>query len=573
VTAVLCNQGLAASGWIVRRWRGAALYSARWRSRQLTRQSDEGFEVSRVVAHIHMAVLALVCALMGGIGLFTMTAWLVIKDGTPVGPHLGLLSQYFPGYSVTWGGSFVGLFYSAVVGGVGGWLIAAIYHSVPRLSKISAVFVYRPSKDRAALSFTWATWVVMLLIALAYFRTYAQNVPLTEDWLLVPALTGHQSDFMQWLWAPNNEHRLPLPRLVMLGILKASGGDFRACMLFNILLLAVISGGMLRAARRLRGGRSRLTDAFFPLAFLHMGNWENMLWAWQLAFVMSIALVCVVLLVMIGNQGLLTRRGSIISGACLVLLPLTGANGLLFVPPLALWTGLLGFHTIRTNPLARREGQILITFSAIALLVVRLYFVGFSRPAWTGPGAGAGQAIRAATQFAALAFGPAARSCWDLFVAMDLSILLATSICLVRSVMRSRYLERLRAIGILVFFATGFLYAAALGYGRGAVVSDVYGQWPLRYVLLAVPQLCVVYFICEFYGPARLRSVVQGLLFGTMLVLIPLNTAQGLKWGKWYETSTRAVMEDLKNGSSSHALAARQGDFLFHSIHREELDV
>jgi hypothetical protein len=98
----------------------------------MTRQSDETLEVSRAVEHIHRGALALVCALIGGIGLFAMTAWLVIKDGTPVGPHLGLLSQYVPGYSVTWGGSLAGLFYGAVVGGIGGWLIAAVYSGVAR---------------------------------------------------------------------------------------------------------------------------------------------------------------------------------------------------------------------------------------------------------------------------------------------------------------------------------------------------------------------------------------------------------------------------------------------------------
>jgi len=98
----------------------------------VTRRS-ETLEISRAVAHIHRGALALVCALIAGIGLFTMTAWLVIKDGIVVGPHLALLGQYLPGYSVTWGGSLVGLFYGAVIGGIGGWLIAAIYNGVARL--------------------------------------------------------------------------------------------------------------------------------------------------------------------------------------------------------------------------------------------------------------------------------------------------------------------------------------------------------------------------------------------------------------------------------------------------------
>jgi hypothetical protein len=75
-------------------------------------------------------VLALVCAILGGTGLFTMTLWLVIKGGPRVGEHLGLLGHYFPGYAVTWSGTLVGLFYGAVVGGLVGWIIGAVYNGV-----------------------------------------------------------------------------------------------------------------------------------------------------------------------------------------------------------------------------------------------------------------------------------------------------------------------------------------------------------------------------------------------------------------------------------------------------------
>lgn len=75
-------------------------------------------------------VLAIVCGLVAGIGLFLMTAWLLIKDGPHVGEHLQLLSNYFIGYSVTWWGSIVGLFYGAMFGGVVGWAIGTIYNTV-----------------------------------------------------------------------------------------------------------------------------------------------------------------------------------------------------------------------------------------------------------------------------------------------------------------------------------------------------------------------------------------------------------------------------------------------------------
>ena len=87
-------------------------------------------EISRALARIRTGALAVVCAMIGGVGLFVMTAWLLIKGGPDVGQHLQLLSNFFIGYSVTWRGSIVGLFYGALTGGVVGWAIGAIYNKV-----------------------------------------------------------------------------------------------------------------------------------------------------------------------------------------------------------------------------------------------------------------------------------------------------------------------------------------------------------------------------------------------------------------------------------------------------------
>lgn len=96
----------------------------------MKRERREIDELSREVIKIQANVLALVCAMIGGILLFTMTAWLVIKDGPNVGAHLRLLGQYLVGYSVTWKGSIIGFFYGAFIGGIFGWTIGKIYNVV-----------------------------------------------------------------------------------------------------------------------------------------------------------------------------------------------------------------------------------------------------------------------------------------------------------------------------------------------------------------------------------------------------------------------------------------------------------
>ena len=61
-----------------------------------------------------------------GLGLFAATIVLLIKGGENVGANLSLLSQYFPGYSVTWTGSIIGLIYALLAGFAAGWTLACV---------------------------------------------------------------------------------------------------------------------------------------------------------------------------------------------------------------------------------------------------------------------------------------------------------------------------------------------------------------------------------------------------------------------------------------------------------------
>ena len=67
-----------------------------------------------------------------GTGLLIATIFLVVKGGETVGPHLSLLGEYLPGYSVTWGGAFVGFVYLFVIGYAIGRLIGGVYNALVR---------------------------------------------------------------------------------------------------------------------------------------------------------------------------------------------------------------------------------------------------------------------------------------------------------------------------------------------------------------------------------------------------------------------------------------------------------
>jgi protoporphyrinogen oxidase len=64
-------------------------------------------------------------AMLGGV-IALATLLLVAKGGPVVGPTLGLLGEYFPGYRVTAGGGLIGLLYGGALGFLLGWAFARI---------------------------------------------------------------------------------------------------------------------------------------------------------------------------------------------------------------------------------------------------------------------------------------------------------------------------------------------------------------------------------------------------------------------------------------------------------------
>jgi hypothetical protein len=82
------------------------------------------------VVRLSGVLTGVVAGILAGLVIFVATNWLVLKGGPVVGPHLALLGQFFVGYRVTFGGSFIGFAYGFVCGFVGGWLVATVYNRV-----------------------------------------------------------------------------------------------------------------------------------------------------------------------------------------------------------------------------------------------------------------------------------------------------------------------------------------------------------------------------------------------------------------------------------------------------------
>lgn len=79
-------------------------------------------------APIHRLAMGVAGGVVSGGILFLMTLALVVKGGYRVGPTLGLLSQFFFGYTVTLPGAFIGLLWGFAAGFMLGWGFAVVHN-------------------------------------------------------------------------------------------------------------------------------------------------------------------------------------------------------------------------------------------------------------------------------------------------------------------------------------------------------------------------------------------------------------------------------------------------------------
>lgn len=90
---------------------------------------EERQQVRRAFERTSEQAWGLALGFLCAVGLFLATIVLLINAGErPVGPHLGLLGVYLPGYSVSWPGAFIGAGYAFFLGYGAGRTIATVYN-------------------------------------------------------------------------------------------------------------------------------------------------------------------------------------------------------------------------------------------------------------------------------------------------------------------------------------------------------------------------------------------------------------------------------------------------------------
>ena len=389
-------------------------------------------------------------------------------------------------------------------------------------------------------------------------------------WLVVPAMTGYESNLLEWLWAPLNGHRLPLQKAIALILLKISGGDFRIGRISNAITLGGLSLAMILTAAHLRG-QTRLADAFFPLALLHLGNLVNFLFFFQIQHVFSTVLYCIWLLIIVREPWPLTPKVAITTGLLLVLLPIASANAFILMPFVVFWlaAGALLYQRATSS-------KWIVPFHCaciiISIALACFYLVGLKEePAYAGiaptlvyalrfVGTGIGQ-IGAAKASAQLVPGVVPKLITGfLFFGAVVSLIGSSIIPLRRGLSRIRAPEGSRSLGLLMFIAAMAALALVVAWGRAGWIK--LEGFPDRYALLSVPALCAAYFMWLLYGPETTRNRITNAFATVALLAFPFNVKEGLVFRDYYVTNMQAFEQNVADGLSWQELADKHKQFL-----------
>lgn len=415
-----------------------------------------------------------------------------------------------------------------------------------------------PATSATSGSLGWvplAVWGLITILALTFVLFVGTNAPYADEWEFVPALVGDEPA-LPWLWQQHNEHRLPLTRVIVLGLFKLTH-DFRAGMFLQIVLLSALALGLIRLATRLRG-HAHWADAFFPISLLHIGHWENFVMGYQICFVLVATFATALAVVALCTTRENAFRSGVIAGTLLMLIALTGGSGLPVVPAVAAWIAFLALNVWRGG--SKGRALLLLLLAALPLAYIRLYFVDYHKPPGHPTLSSDPLAVgRVAAEVLSVSFGIGVREVWWVVFPGVFALGVATLVLLLRKWNDPN--QRLAVTGLIAVAAGVTGIAVAIGIGRGGW-GATWGLWS-RYALLVWPLLAITYLVWVQNGR---KWVPIGMCVAAAL-LFPANTGEGMVNGAMIWRDYGALEAMSRSGMSAEQIVKSE---VFKESHQRE---
>ncbi len=225
-----------------------------------------------------------------------------------------------------------------------------------------------------------AQWMALLgpLAAVLYVvLRYGVNIPYADQWDFVSFVVADDRGAVRWidLWSPHNEHRMVVPKLLMLALAEATHWNIIVEMLVSVafafasllLLFALARPTLCEAGPPLRLWAT-FTLSVYVFSLAQGTNW---LWGWQIQWFLSV--FAAILSIALATWSLQSPRPWLhIAGAAVAALvcQLSIASGVVVWAASAL---VLAFHPERR--------RVLVFWLVAATVFTAIYFVGYERPA------------------------------------------------------------------------------------------------------------------------------------------------------------------------------------------------
>jgi len=237
-----------------------------------------------------------------------------------------------------------------------------------------------PVRERAAAWLPLVLAAIPPLVLASMVANFGVDVPYWDQWDLVPDLEKLYAGGLGLsdLWAQHSEHRVLVPRALMLGLARLTGWDVRYELWLSLLLALLSAGLCLRLWRAARANAGVSAFAWLPaigsLGLFSLRQWENWLWGWQLTIHLTV-------LALLAGLVLARRAKRPLALAALLALGLVAQYS--FATGLAYWpiVGLVVAASFERGD--RSRGWVLLAWTAVSATALASYLYGYRKPPWT----------------------------------------------------------------------------------------------------------------------------------------------------------------------------------------------